>query len=73
MNEGITEYYPLAKDVLAVAVEGAVGDWCAYVGAVKGLDHEAEQNLVAKTGAKMRRDVAKLLFPEWAKAYKWRK
>lgn len=61
----------LACRVLAVAVEGEVGDWAAYVDAVEGEDHDREWQAVAKSGEKMSREVAELLFPDF-KDLRWR-
>jgi hypothetical protein len=65
------EYKALDKQVLAVAVEGEVGDWSAYIGAVEGRNHEQEFEEVAKHGTKLHRKIAELLFPEWKKLV-WR-
>lgn len=62
---------PLAKDVIVVAVEGAVGDWAAYIGAVKGDNHEYEWMKVRDHGAKLRKEVAEVLFPDF-KHLRWR-
>jgi len=63
--EGDTEYRALDQRVLAVAVEGAIGDWAAYIGAVPGDDHEEEASLIAKYGTKLAVELAELLFPGW--------
>ena len=72
MSERRTIYTVLAREVLAVAVEGAVGDWAAYIGAVPGEDHDEEWKRVGKTGAKLRQEVAEVLFPSFAHL-KWRR
>lgn len=51
--------------MLAVAVEGAVNDWTAYIGAVEGISHSREWQNVKDNGAKLCEDVAKILFPEF--------
>lgn len=65
-------YVALGHDVLVVAVEGEIGDWAAYIGSVPGVSHEREYMEVAQTGNKLRRDVAELLFPDYAAKYEWR-
>lgn len=62
----------LAKDVLVVAVQGAVGDWSAYIGAVPGINHEAEKDRVAREGEKLPENLARMIFPGIASDYKWR-
>ena len=69
---GRVEYYALDSRVLAVAVEGEVQDWAAYVGAVPGNNHDRELHIVAHSGTKLPRAVAELLFPHWKKEYKLR-
>jgi hypothetical protein len=67
------DYCVLDQNVLAVAVQGGAGDdWAAYVGAVDGMSHDVEAEGAMRTGSKLRSDVARLLFPEFARAYKWR-
>lgn len=58
------EWYPLDSRVIVVAVEGAV-DWAAYIGAVPGENHDEEWFDVRDHGTKLRREVAKLLFPNF--------
>jgi len=65
------EYKALDKQVLVVAVEGGIGDWACYIGAVAGKNHEREFMEVAKHGTKLPRQIAELLFPEWER-YRWR-
>jgi len=73
MTEGeILQKYAFAKDVLAVAILGGVGDWSAYIGAVQGINHDVEQFEVAKFGEKLPEDIARLIFPQVAKEYIWR-
>lgn len=62
---------PLDHKVLAVAVEGAVKDWAAYVGAVKGDNHSKEAHEVALHGNKLPKEIAEILFPEF-KHLRWR-
>ncbi len=51
--------------VLAVAVEGSIGDWAAYIGAIPGFDHDSEWQAVYKHGSKLPENLAKILFPEF--------
>jgi len=67
----MVEWKALSCQVIAVAVEGEVGDWAAYIGAVDGRDHEKEWPEVAKYGAKLDRRIAEILFPQFKKL-KWR-
>ena len=61
----------LAKRVLAVAVEGAIGDWSAYIDAVAGVNHANETEEVMRTGVKLDVGIAALLFPH-LDIKKWR-
>jgi len=63
MEERKSQYKALDKQVLVVAVEGHVGDWAAYAGAVRGLSHESEWREVASHGSKLPEEFARLLFP----------
>ncbi|MBE9509089.1 MAG: hypothetical protein IMY86_13715 [Chloroflexi bacterium] len=66
--------------VLAVAVFDPCGDWAAYIGAVPGHEHDAEWMEVMKTGTKLPREVAVVLYADTLKAmnegrewpYEWR-
>jgi hypothetical protein len=62
----------LDQHVLAVAVEGAIGHWAAYVGIVTGVNHSEEAKEVARSGTKLPRRRAAELFPSIAKKYIWR-
>jgi len=64
-------YIALSNKVIAVAVEGEVGDWSAYIDAVKGNNHFEEFKCVAENGSKLPKEVAEILFPEF-KMFKWR-
>jgi len=68
---GRIEWRALDTHVLAVAVEGAVSDWAAYIGAVKGRDHGKEWKKVAETGTKLPKEIAEILFPGF-KHLRWR-
>lgn len=64
-------YKALDVRVLVVALEGGEGDWAAYIGAVKGENHEYEWRDVADSGSKLPRNVAEVLFPDF-KDLEWR-
>ena len=59
------EWKPLDARVIVVAVEGHVGDWAAYIGAVEGENHEKEWLEVEEYGSKLPREVAEVLFPSF--------
>ena len=69
--EGNMQYVVLDRKVLAVAIEGAVKDWAAYIGAVHGENHEDEWHDVKSYGSKLRKEIAELLFPEF-RDLRWR-
>ena len=52
---------------IAVAVEGAIGDWAAYIDGVPGEDFNEEWKLVRDHGQKLPREVAEVLFPDFKK------
>lgn len=63
----------LSRNVLAVAViNERVGDWAAYIDAVKGNNHTVEAQEVAGNGAKLSHDLARVLFPYENETYRWR-
>lgn len=68
----ILEYQALATRVLAVATVGAVNDWCVYIDAVEGKNHETEALYVALDGNKQSKEMAEFLFPHFAEKYKYR-
>ena len=49
----------------ALAVEGQVKDWAAYIFPVPGKSHEKEQHLYKTEGSKIPQEIAELLFPTW--------
>jgi hypothetical protein len=59
------DWKPLATNVIAVAIEGYAGDWAAYIGAVSGKHHEEEVEEVLNHGAKLSKEIAEILFPEF--------
>lgn len=61
--EEIIDYRVLDRQVIVVAVEGAIGDWAAYIGAVKGDNHDHEYEQIAKTGNKVSEEIARAIFP----------
>ena len=67
-----TRWIALDSRVIAVAVEGGIGDWSAYIGAVEGRNHDEEWEEVARHGTKLPREVAELLFPDF-KHLVWRR
>lgn len=67
-----TEYKALDSKVLAVAVEGSVKDWAAYIGAVAGENHTLEAEEVKRNGSKLPFYIAGFLFPDFARQFKWR-
>ena len=60
-----TRWMALDSRVIAVAVEGSIGDWTAYIGAVQGKNHNEEWEEVAQRGTKLPKEVAQLLFPDF--------
>jgi len=61
----------LDKRVIAVAMEGSIRDWAAYIGAVPGNNHNEEWLSVYENGSKLPRKVAEVLFPDF-KCLEWR-
>jgi hypothetical protein len=51
--------------VLAVARTRIEGAWSAYIDAVPGQNHDEEQGRVLEWGAKLPKDVARNMFPEF--------
>ena len=70
-NQKKVEYRILSRTVIAVAKEGAVGDWAAYIDSVAGNNHEQEVKKVLENGNKLPETVAKVLFPSF-KGLIWR-
>ena len=67
-------YLPLAPRILAVAVvDEVVREWVAYIDTTPGLDYKLECRFVVKTGTKLAETVAKALFPDLARCYRWRR
>jgi len=64
-------YVILGSHVIAVAKEGAVGDWAAYIDAVSGYNQADDINRVMEYGDKLPEDVARVLFPGFSDL-KWR-
>jgi len=70
----IVSWKPLSSKVIVVAVANPeVGDWAAYIDAVDGRCHKDEIDEVARTGTKLNRQVAELMFPYEAGRYVWRR
>lgn len=61
----LVQWKPLAMRVIAVAVEGNIKDWAAYIDAVPGENHLQEWSRVQRGGAKLPAKVAKALFPSF--------
>lgn len=57
-------FYALDREVLAVAVERIDG-WCAYIGAVPGINHTMEFMMVAQHGSKLPKPLAIVMFPQY--------
>jgi len=76
----IANWIPLDRRVIVVAVVDNLpklypskeGEWAAYIGAVKGDNHEIELDEVARRGTKIPQWMAEKLFPLTARSYKWR-
>lgn len=65
--------HALGCRVLAVAVvDDQINDWSAYIDAVPGQNHEKEKGEVARKGDKLSLEIARYLFPHYARNYKWR-
>lgn len=65
-------YIALDSKVLVIARTRIEGTWAAYIGAVDGIRHEEEWEKVAACGTKISKDLAKLLFPDFADiSYAW--
>ncbi len=65
-------YAVLDTNVIAVAVQGEIGDWAAYIGAVEGENHEREYQKVADNGTKLSYKLARMLFPDFDNEFAWR-
>ena len=64
------EWKALDGRVIAVAVQGGFQkDWAAYIGSVAGQNHSIEWENVMRNGAKLKREVAEAIFPNWAEKY----
>ena len=68
----ISGYKALDVKVLAVATVDEMEDWAAYIGAVAGKNHDKEAPEVARSGSKLPRELAELIFPNQALNYMWR-
>ncbi len=55
-----------------VATEGAVGDWAVYVETEASRDAGNGFEDICKYGAKITQDEGEVLFPRWAKLFRWR-
>lgn len=59
----------LDSKVIAVAVEGEIRDWSAYIGAVPGKKHESEYEDVALHGSKLSKNIAEAIFPDFKRLW----
>ena len=66
------QYVALALGVIAVAKEGAINDWAAYIGKTEGNNHLEESFEIEKHGAKLPYKIAKAIFPTMDKEFSWR-
>lgn len=57
------QIYALHCNVIAVARTNGV-TWMAFVGPVPGFDHDDEAEHIEKFGAKLRHDLACVMFPK---------
>lgn len=46
--------------------------WCAYIGAVIGINHQIEWKCVLDWGTKLSHNLAKALFPKIDETNRWR-
>jgi len=58
-------YRALASKVLVVVTPGNINDWAAYCDAVPGISHRYEHEAVARHGAKLPKDIAVAMFPQF--------
>lgn len=72
MTEKRMRWVRLGHNILAVAVEGAVADWAAYIDAVPGVNHTLEVEHVKTNGDKLPEDVARAIFPAF-RDLSWRR
>lgn len=60
--------------IMAVALQGGAGwDWSAYIGICEGKNREEEWDSTWRKGVKLEEHIAKVLFPEFARKYRWRR
>ena len=62
----IVQKTALHSRILAVATTRIEGAWSAYIAPVPGIDHNEEMTEVLRTGNKLHKDLAVLLFPMFA-------
>jgi hypothetical protein len=55
--------HELARKVIAVAKTRIEGAWAAYIDAVPGENHDNEEDVVLRNGAKLYEPIARALFP----------
>lgn len=68
----IADWRALDMRVLAVAVKRVPGEWCAYIKAVPGNNHEQEIEVVKNYGSKLSEKIALAMFPQFkGTPYAW--
>lgn len=70
-KDKLVDYYVLDNHVLAVAIEGEVKDWAAYIGDMKGYNLDWDIEMVKRNGTKLPEKIARILFPNF-KNLRWR-
>lgn len=70
------EWKALDSKVIAVAsitkLPNGGGEWAAYIGAIAGRNYSEEWREVLDNGTKLAYDLAAVLFPDFARKYRWR-
>lgn len=71
-NSFLFKIITLAAGVIAVAsINKRVGDWTAYIGSIQHSARE-EWEYVYKFGTKLSKELASVIFPNFADKYFWR-
>lgn len=70
------KYYSKSLDTQVLVVASVnhdlnYPDWSAYIGAVKGSNHDRELMDVINNGSKLPYSLAQLIFPDLAEKYRW--
>lgn len=61
------QVYVITTNILAVAKFTFGHNWKAYIGVVPGRNHDKEWESVAATGCSLDEDLARFMFPDFAK------